>query len=103
MVDAAELPHLWQKPAYQQLLDTLTELEIKPLVWGVNVSTPDQVMSHETQKTQDRREINQFLSSLVSSSLSWLEDDDQREEIWNTASRRVAERCGRTGGFAVRG
>lgn len=91
--------HLWQKPAYEHLLNFLEELEIKPLVWGVNVSTPADIMSYESMRSQDRREISRFLSSVISSNLTWIEDEDQREEIWNVASRRLAERCGRTGGL----
>jgi hypothetical protein len=93
----ASLPELWQKPVFQELVESLKALELKPLVWGVNVSTPEQLMQHENLKEQDRREISRFLSSLISSNLTWIEDEDEREVIWNTASKRLAERCGRTG------
>jgi hypothetical protein len=29
--------------------------------------------------------------------LAWLGDDDEREVIWEEASKRMSERCGRTG------
>jgi hypothetical protein len=97
MPEILPFPPLWQKPAYEHLLGYLEELEVKPLVWGVNVSTPADIMGYESLRSQDRREISRFLSSVISSNLTWIEDEDQREEIWNTASRRLAERCGRTG------
>ncbi|OHE97427.1 hypothetical protein CORC01_07209 [Colletotrichum orchidophilum] len=37
-----------------------------------------------------------YLSSIIKSGLSWIEDDDEKEKIWSEASRRMTERCGRT-------
>lgn len=45
----------------------------------------------------DRREIISFLSSIIKSSLVWLDTNDEREVIWEEASKRMSERCGRTG------
>ena len=91
-----ELPHLWQKPAYQDLIDTLAKLHVKPPVWGCNVPRAAALRA-QNARSQERREINQFLSSIISSNLTWIDNDDQREELWTAASRRLAERCGRTG------
>lgn len=91
-----ELPRLWQKPAFEELLDCLDKLQIKPPVWRSKQSRTD-VLSEQNAVFKDRREVNQFLSSVVSSSLAWIDNDDQREELWTVASRRLAERCGRTG------
>lgn len=102
MCEMTQAPDLWQKPAYEHLLAFLMGLEVRPLVWGVNVSTPADIMHHESLRVQDRREISRFLSSVISSNLTWIEDEDRREEIWNVASRRLAERCGRTGGLFSR-
>ena len=96
------LVELWRKPAYEPLLQCLEGFEVKPPVWGVNVSTASDIMYHEISQAVERREIIRFLSSVISSNLAWIEDEDQREEIWNTASRRLAERCGRTGGLPSR-
>jgi hypothetical protein len=38
-----------------------------------------------------------FLSTVIKSSLAWLGSDDEREVIWEEASKRMSERCGRTG------
>lgn len=43
-----------------------------------------------------------WLTKLVGSPLSWIDDDEQREEIWETASTLMAERCGRTAAPTIR-
>lgn len=40
--------------------------------------------------------VAKYLTNIVSSSLSWIEDEDERETIWNLASLRLSERAGRT-------
>lgn len=40
--------------------------------------------------------VARYLTTIVSSSLQWIADDDAREEIWNQASLRLSERSGRT-------
>ena len=91
-----EIPHLWQKPAAEELLQCLEKLEVKPPVWGFKVSRAD-VLREQSAGAEDRHEISRFLSSIISSNLTWIDNDDQREELWNLASKRLAERCGRTG------
>lgn len=91
------LPHLWQKPAAQDLLDCLKELRIEPRVWNLKVSRAE-ILKEQSQifAARDKREIISFLSSIIKSSLSWIDSDDAQEEIWNEASKRLSERCGRT-------
>jgi predicted nicotinamide N-methyase len=36
-----------------------------------------------------------YLTSIVSSSLSWIEDDEEKDSIWTAASARLSERSGR--------
>ncbi|KAJ4297036.1 hypothetical protein N0V88_003952 [Collariella sp. IMI 366227] len=91
-----ELPHLWQKPAYEVLLQRLEKLRVEPRVWGLQVSRAD-ILKEQTITSHDRREIISFLSTIISSSLAWLNTDDEREVIWEEASKRMSERCGRTG------
>lgn len=91
-----ELPRLWQKPDFEELLDYLNKLQVKPPVWRSNQSRVD-VLSEQNAVFRDRREVNRFISAVVSSSLAWIDNDDQREALWTMASRRLAERCGRTG------
>lgn len=35
------------------------------------------------------------MSSIIKSSLGWIENDDEKEALWEEASRRLSERCGR--------
>ncbi|KAF2820731.1 VPS28-domain-containing protein [Ophiobolus disseminans] len=45
--------------------------------------------------------VTRYLTSIVSSSLRWIDDDDVKEEIWNQASIRLSERSGRTAMGAI--
>lgn len=38
----------------------------------------------------------QYLTSIVSSGLQWITDDERKEQIWDLASQRLSERAGRT-------
>lgn len=37
-----------------------------------------------------------YLTSIISSPLGWIPDDDQKEQIWDVASKRLSERSGRS-------
>ncbi|KAG0652038.1 elongation factor methyltransferase 2 [Hyphodiscus hymeniophilus] len=90
-----DLPILQTKPSYQKLLIALKSLERPPTSWNgspAQASTiKDKVVSH-------------YLLSIISNDLTWLDNSgvgstvvaDQREELWEVASRRLAERCGRS-------
>lgn len=39
---------------------------------------------------------NDYLTSIVSSELLWIKDDNLKERIWKNASLRLSEHCGRT-------
>ena len=96
------LPHLWQKPAFDGLLRCLRKLRVEQPVWGAKVSR-DEILKEQSEifAAHDRREIVSFLSSIIKSSLVWIDGDDEREEIWNEASKRMSERCGRTGTYGL--
>ena len=91
-----ELPHLWQKPTYEVLLARLKKLRVEPPVWNLHVSRT-QILKEQAITAHDRREIISFLSTIIKSGLPWLDNDDEREVIWEEASKRMSERCGRTG------
>lgn len=91
-----ELPHLWQKPTFEVLLNSLKTLRVKPRIWNLHVSRAD-ILKEQAATVHDRREVISFLSAIVKSSLAWLDSDDEREMIWEEASKRMSERCGRTG------
>ncbi|KAL2260149.1 hypothetical protein VTK26DRAFT_5936 [Humicola hyalothermophila] len=92
-----ELPHLWQKPAYPVLFDCLKRLYLEPRVWNLDVPRKDILKEQAAAAAaHNRREVISFLSSVIKSSLAWLGTDDEREVIWDEASKRMSERCGRT-------
>ncbi|KAK1755006.1 putative methyltransferase-domain-containing protein [Echria macrotheca] len=91
------LTHLWQKPTFADLLACLQQLRVEPPVWNLKASRAEILQKQEEQQhAVDAREIVSFLSVIIKSSLAWLDDDDEREQIWDEASKRLAERCGRT-------
>lgn len=44
----------------------------------------------------DAEGIPQYLTKIVSSHLGWIQDEEEKERIWDTASVRLSERSGRT-------
>ena len=91
-----DLPHLWQKPTYEVLLTRLKKLRVEPPVWNLDASRA-QIIKEQAVTAHDRREIVSFLSTIIKSGLPWLDSDDERDVIWEEASKRMSERCGRTG------
>ncbi|KAK3695063.1 putative methyltransferase-domain-containing protein [Podospora appendiculata] len=103
-----QLAHLWQKPAFNDLVSCLQGLRLDLPVWNLDVSRSEVLKKQQQQQQQqqqeaaasstahDRREIISFLSSVIKSSLAWLDTDDERGEVWEEASKRLSERCGRT-------
>lgn len=96
------LPILRNKPTYKDLLQTLQALEIKPRSWDASVNE-DLVDGPQL----DVDTVQAFLLSLFKSDFWWFEDiedehlgliaaQEQRDEIVDLASRRFAERCGRS-------
>ncbi|WQF87193.1 Putative lysine methyltransferase, S-adenosyl-L-methionine-dependent methyltransferase superfamily [Colletotrichum destructivum] len=95
LLEPKDFPQMWQKPSSDDLLNTLKQLELSPPIWSHKRRRSDII--HEQEATvYFRREVSMYLSSIIKSSLSWIEDADEKEEIWSEASRRMAERCGRT-------
>lgn len=95
-ISAYDLPQLWQKPAYEDLLDALKKLRVDPPVWNLKISRAE-ILREQDTTVHHRREIAGYLSNIISNELTWIEDEDQREDLWNEASRRLSERCGRAG------
>jgi predicted nicotinamide N-methyase len=99
-----DLPQLYTKPSADTLLRTLALLTSAPPSWERSI--PDQESNTSGNVARDReddtqsRHINpagatRYLTSIVSSSLRWIDDDEVKEEIWNQASCRLSERSGR--------
>lgn len=84
---ALELPGLYTKPSAILLLKYLVHLTLLPPSWdGPPADTP--VAPPGPTK---------WLTSIIASPLHWITDEETQEQIWNSASARLAERCGRTG------
>ena len=87
---------MWQRPSYEELRSTLHSLELSPPVWKHDRQRSDILREQEYMQGHRKGEVTRYLSSIIKSPLLWLEDDEQREEIWSQASKRMSERCGRT-------
>ena len=96
-VEADDLPQLWQEPACDDLLACLKKLRLELPVWSLKTSRAEALGQQQAQQAATPREIITFLSHTIKSSLAWIEDGDAREKIWEEASKRLSERCGRTG------
>jgi predicted nicotinamide N-methyase len=89
-----DLPQLYTKPSAESLLETLSLLVSAPPSWEV-VDAED--ANHEETVVQVNPEgVTRYLTSIVSSGLQWIQDEDIREQIWDQASSRLSERSGRT-------
>ncbi len=82
-----DLPQLYQKPTAATLLETLGLLSFEPPTFTLQ--------NHVVCRRVDEQGVPTYLTSIVSSNLHWIEDDDTREGIWNAASARLSERSGR--------
>ncbi|PHH67011.1 hypothetical protein CDD81_4406 [Ophiocordyceps australis] len=94
MASTLDWPQIWQKPSYQQLVKTLNGLELNPPVWRHGRRRSDVLVPETAQP--DKEEVTRYLSAIIKSPLAWIDDSEQQEHIWEVASRRIAERCGRT-------
>lgn len=95
-VSEPELPQVWQKPAFASLLQALQHLRIDPPMWNIKASRTE-IIEKQESTARHRREIAAYLSSIIKSGLVWIEDEEDREAIWEEASKRFSERCGRSG------
>ncbi|KAI9836997.1 MAG: hypothetical protein M1819_000646 [Sarea resinae] len=90
-----DLPQLYLRPSADALLDALNIVALEPISWDVN--------NAKLQPTLPRvhpEGLTKYLTSIVASSLRWIEDYDLKEKIWELASVRLSERSGRTVFFA---
>ncbi|KAI1464263.1 putative methyltransferase-domain-containing protein [Daldinia caldariorum] len=92
----ADFPQTWQKPSSEELLAALKQLQVEPPIWNPGTSRK-LILETYQNAAQLRREIAAYLSSIIKSSLAWIQDEDEKEAVWDEASRRLAERCGRAG------
>lgn len=88
---------MWQRPSYDELVAVLADLELGPEIWSHRRGRRDILKAREQQSlaTQLKSEETRYLSSVIGCPLAWLATDEQREDVWDAASRRMTERCGR--------
>lgn len=97
-----DLPQLYTKPSALVILSTLEDLSVQPLSWDKSSRAREDV----PDPLRRRRKINnegvpQYLTKIISSPLLWIEDDVDKEQIWEMASQRLSERSGRTAMGAI--
>ncbi|KAK3710719.1 Protein-lysine N-methyltransferase rrg1 [Vermiconidia calcicola] len=90
-LDVLDLPQLYQKPSVQTIVSVLDDLSVAPLSWDATAND-----------TPQRRKISSegipaYLTKIISSPLAWIEDDEEKEQVWELASQRLSERSGRSG------
>ncbi|KAI1844787.1 hypothetical protein JX266_009015 [Neoarthrinium moseri] len=91
-----DFPQVWQRPSFEDLIACLRKLQVEPPVWNPN--TPRRViLENQYNAARSRKEIAAYLASVIKSDLRWIKDDEQKEALWDEASRRFSERCGRAG------
>jgi hypothetical protein len=91
------LPRLQDKPSFHELCAALDCLAIQPTSWSSD--------KPQEPAAEDVKDVNTYLLAVISSGLKWLKVDsddgqtevDPKEVVWDMASRRMAERCGRSG------
>lgn len=82
---ALDFPQLYTKPSYTTLIKVLNAVKLPPPSWDAPTSY------HEPKG------LSRYLTTIISSCLAWIEDEESKEYLWELASERLAERCGRTG------
>lgn len=114
-----DLPQMYQRPSYDALRSTLEALKLAPPVWKPrvrhqqqsregkdegkgkeqqHVGEQEEVLEREAAMAVDhhRADVTRYLSGIIKSPLSWINDDAQKDYLWELASRRMSERCGRS-------
>ena len=91
-----DLPQIYTKPSGTELMKALDLLAIKPRSFSTD--------AHEDVERPSVQPagVTHYLTSIVASPLSWLDNDQLREAVWDAASARISERSGRTGRWSVR-
>lgn len=90
-----DLPQIYTKPSGTELMKALDLLAIKPRSFGTDAQE-----AVERPSVQPAG-VTHYLTSIVASPLSWLDNDQLREAVWDAASARISERSGRTGRWSV--
>ncbi|KAH8433557.1 S-adenosylmethionine-dependent methyltransferase [Aspergillus melleus] len=87
-----DLPQIHSKPSGTEILRALDLLAIKPRSFG----TTSKIREAAKVRSVHPAGITRYLTTIISSPLSWLDTDELREAVWDATSARLSERCGRT-------
>jgi hypothetical protein len=85
-----DLPQIYTKPSGTDLIKALALLTLQPRAFD---TTAEVVKGPAVQPAG----VTRYLTSIIASSLSWLDTEELREAVWDAASARLSERSGRTG------
>ncbi|WPH04813.1 VPS28-domain-containing protein [Acrodontium crateriforme] len=110
-LDVLDLPQLYTQPTAATLLSTLTDLSFEPPSWDrtPRSGTPRSgTPGAGTPTTASRKKpkvrgegVPGYLTNIIRSRLDWIEHDQEKELIWESASQRLSERSGRTAMGAI--
>ncbi|KAI5297670.1 hypothetical protein KEM55_004403 [Ascosphaera atra] len=89
-----DLPQLYTRPRADEILNALELLAVRPRDF---TAVKDGLISQNAPVQVNPAGVTQYLTSIISSALSWLDSDELREAVWDAASTRLCERSGRTG------
>ncbi|MCJ1229818.1 hypothetical protein MMC12_006488 [Toensbergia leucococca] len=86
-----DLPQLYSRPPAYVLLQALESLAVKPISWDSAIENDEE---EEDEISEDG--IPRYLTGIIKSPLAWIENEVEKEQIWESASMRLSERSGRT-------
>ncbi|KAK3645396.1 Protein-lysine N-methyltransferase rrg1 [Elasticomyces elasticus] len=101
LLDVLDLPQLYTQPSAQILLSTLDDLTSQPSSWEATprTSTPRSLSGASTPLRWRRKVrsegVPHYLTKIIASPLAWIEDDGEKERVWQSAAQRMSERSGR--------
>lgn len=95
MASPVDLPELFLKPSHETLRATLESLQLQPPVWNYGRKRAAILAEQESLAALRKPQITRYISTIISSPLGWMADED-RETLWDLAAKRMSERCGRT-------
>lgn len=95
-LEPLDFPQMWQRPSYAELVVVLQNLELSPPIWNHKRRRSEIIEEQESLASQCKNEVTRYLSSIIKSPLAWIKDDEEKEDLWTQASKRMSERCGRT-------
>ncbi|RSM10627.1 hypothetical protein CEP52_003461 [Fusarium oligoseptatum] len=95
-LEPLDFPQMWQRPSYAELAVVLQNLELSPPIWNHKRRRSEIIEEQESLASQRKNEVTRYLSSIIKSPLAWIEDEEEKEDLWTQASKRMSERCGRT-------